>query len=46
VEAGLQNDVDTNSSTVPLILVGLGAGLAGAALVARRRQLAAAVRRR
>ena len=46
VEAGLQNDADTTSSSVPLILVGLGAGLAGAALVSRRRQLAAAARRR
>ena len=46
VEAGLQNDADTTGSSAPLILVGLGAGLAGAALVSRRRQLAAAARRR
>ncbi len=45
VEAGLA-DNDTTGSSVPLILVGLGAGLAGAALVSRRRQLAAATRRR
>ena len=46
VEAGLQNVADPTSSSVPLILVGLGAGLAGAALVSRRRQLTAATRRR
>jgi hypothetical protein len=46
VEAGLRQDGDTTSSSVPLILVSLGAGLAGAALVSRRRQLAAAARRR
>ena len=46
VEAGLRNDADTTGSSAPLILVGLGAGLAGAALVSRRRQLAAAARRR
>ena len=46
VEAGIQNNAATTGSSVPLILVGLGAGLAGAALVSRRRQPAAATRRR
>ena len=46
VEAGLRQNRDTTSSSVPLILVSLGAGLAGAAVVSRRRQLAAAARRR
>ena len=45
VEAGIQNNAATTGSSVPLLLVGLGAGLAGAALVSRRRQVAASRRR-